>query len=158
MPLVVDHGPNCTALGYKFFNVVYISDVKRIPSATRALIHQPHNDESSSSSSRSSSSGNIELFIVDALQQHKYFSSHFNLIEAVEEIRNLRPQQALLTGMSHDFDYHLVNTQLAALATTPPTDTNPPLNVQMAYDGMKVPITPINNTASPTHTTNTATS
>lgn len=132
-PLLVDHGPGCTSLGYKFFNVVYISDVKRIPQATRELIAS-HNSPCQSTTSFPSPPS-IELFIVDALLKQKSISSHFNLEEAMNEIRYFQPKQSLLIGMSHDFYYQQVNQELHSLAATESLD------VKMAYDGMKVAIT-----------------
>jgi len=42
-PLVVEHGPNNTALGFKFGRVVYLSDVSKILEKAKELIFQTEN-------------------------------------------------------------------------------------------------------------------
>jgi len=118
-PLVVEHGPHNTALGFKFGDVVYISDVSKISEDVRKL---------------AKCENGAELFIVDALGRKQTVSSHFGLPEALHEIRLFKPKKTLLLGMGHDFEYHRDNLKLAELLTTEHLD------VQLSYDGLRIPI------------------
>jgi len=51
-PLLLDHGPNNTALGFKFGSIVYLSDLNDIPETTRKLIENEP----------------IDILIIDALR------------------------------------------------------------------------------------------
>ncbi|EDQ86738.1 uncharacterized protein MONBRDRAFT_33739 [Monosiga brevicollis MX1] len=57
-------------------------------------------------------------------------TTHFSLPQSLELIRELRPKQTYLVGMSHEFNYHKHNAQLAKLAEAEG------LNVAMGYDGL----------------------
>lgn len=69
----------------------------------------------------------VRTFVVDALRPSKH-PTHFNLEEAVEAAQRVGAQQTYLTHSSHELDYERTNEQL-------------PQGIEMAYDGMRVPIT-----------------
>ena len=127
----VDHGPNSTCLGFRFGDVAYLSDLVHLAEESR---HQLL------------SFGPIDLLIIDALFVERPNGSHFctyhtldlllckliyiALSESLAEIRRLRPRQAMLVGMSHDFEYHAMNQKLKAMQET---DN---IHVECAYDGL----------------------
>ncbi len=80
IPLVVEHGPSNTCLGYRFGDILYISDVSGIPDSTRQLFKPKHSDR-------------IELLIIDALRKENAVSSHYSFKEALEEIRKIKPKK-----------------------------------------------------------------
>ena len=69
----------------------------------------------------------LDVLILDALR-HKPHATHFGLDEALAVVEKLRPKRTLLTHMSHELEYTATNASL-------------PETVQLAYDGMQVPLT-----------------
>ena len=70
---------------------------------------------------------NSKILVINALH-HKEHHSHLNLEQALELITELAPQQAYLTHLSHNMGLHAkVSQQL-------------PLNVAIAFDGLRVSI------------------
>lgn len=68
----------------------------------------------------------LDVLIIDALR-HSPHVTHFCLEEALAVIERLQPRRALLTHTSHEFDYEMTNAKL-------------PLDVELAYDGMRIPL------------------
>jgi phosphoribosyl 1,2-cyclic phosphate phosphodiesterase len=66
----------------------------------------------------------LDLLILSAIRYQPH-PTHFSLHEALEAIRELAPRRAILTHLSHAFDYSKVNADL-------------PKGVELAYDGMRV--------------------
>ncbi len=65
------------------------------------------------------------ILIINALRKEKHIS-HFNLEEALEVIREVKPEKAFLTHLSHSFGkHHEIEKEL-------------PENVFVAYDGLKI--------------------
>jgi len=120
LPLVVEHGPNNTSLGFKINNLVYISDVSLIPEQVLSLLEEDP----------------IELLIIDALLIDRKNASHINMEVALDYIRKLRPKRSLLIGMGHEFHYEKMNEKLRELLATEGID------VQLSHDGLKVNVTP----------------
>uniref|UniRef100_A0A7N0UAT7 Metallo-beta-lactamase domain-containing protein n=1 Tax=Kalanchoe fedtschenkoi TaxID=63787 RepID=A0A7N0UAT7_KALFE len=116
-PLPVWHGPGYRSLGFRFGNVCYISDVSDIPEETYPLLED------------------CELLIMDALRPDRSSSTHFGLPRALEEVRKIRPMRTLFTGMMHLMDHEKVSAELLKLEETEGID------VQLSYDGLRVPIT-----------------
>ncbi|KAM7255716.1 hypothetical protein ACFE04_008614 [Oxalis oulophora] len=116
-PLPVWHGTNYRSLGFRFGNICYISDVSDIPEETYPLLK------------------NCEILILDALRPDRSSSTHFGLPRALEEVRKIRPKRTLFTGMMHLMDHEKVSEDLAKLKETEGLD------VQLSYDGLRIPIT-----------------
>jgi phosphoribosyl 1,2-cyclic phosphodiesterase len=112
----VDHGPRTTAFGYRFGDVVYVSDASDIPDSTAELMQD------------------AEIMVMDALRPARSHGSHFVLEEALEQLRRFRPNRALLVDMTHDFDHESANVELAKLKESEGLD------VQLAYDGQRVAV------------------
>ena len=101
----LDHG-KFKVLGFRLGDLAYCTDVSRINDESQALLQ------------------NLDVLVLDALRFEKH-PTHFSLAEALVMIEKLRPKRAILTHLSHSFDYHTVS------ATLPP-------NVELAYDGLRV--------------------
>ena len=70
----------------------------------------------------------IGTLVLDTCQRAKLYS-HLGLPQALDLIRELKPQRTLLVGMSCDLEHHATNRELAELRATEGID------VQLAYDG-----------------------
>ena len=115
-PLRVEHGPRTTAFGYRFGDIVYVSDASGIPETTAELMRD------------------TELMVMDALRPAHPHGSHFILEEALEQLRRFKPKRALLVDMTHDFDHESTNVELAKLKESEGLD------VQLAYDGQRIQV------------------
>jgi len=112
--LEVKHG-SVICLGYKFNNIVYLSDI------------------SGSDETLEEKTKNCKLLIVDALRLEGIHPSHWILPQTLEFIRKTRPKQTYLIGMNHDIEHESTNMELKKLEEEG-------LFVQLAYDGMKLVI------------------
>ena len=92
-------------LGFRFNDFTYITDAKKISEVEKNKVK------------------GSKLLIVNALQQKEHLS-HFNLEEALEFIKEMNPERAYLTHISHTF-----GTYEDILKLLPP-------NVFLAYDGL----------------------
>ena len=72
--------------------------------------------------------------VLDALRPDRRHPSHFILEESLDAVRRIGPARTLLTGMTHNFDHDSTNAELAKLRDSEGLD------VQMAYDGQRVPV------------------
>ena len=111
-PLDVLHGPSYHSWGFRFGDVVYISDVSSIPDTTYPLIN------------------NCALLILDAQQWDGTLKCHLTVVRAIEEVRKIRPERTLLVDMNHLLDHEEVNRYLRTQYSD--------LNVQLAYDGQQI--------------------
>lgn len=68
----------------------------------------------------------LDTFIVDAVRL-KPHPNHFHLAKALEVAKKVGAKQTFLTHLSHDYDHDVTNAGL-------------PANVQLAFDGMRIPI------------------
>lgn len=134
-PILLEHGLNSTSLGYQFGKTLYFSDGVNIPEATHEKLVKifPSLQTLSNNNSKEAHS-EIELMIVDALRIKDTNLSHWSLEQALDVIRKYRPKKALLIGMSHEMHYDKINQQLAPLKELEGLD------VQLSFDGLKVPI------------------
>jgi phosphoribosyl 1,2-cyclic phosphate phosphodiesterase len=69
----------------------------------------------------------LDVLILDALRDRPHVT-HFSLDEAVEIARRLRPKRTLFTHMSHDLEHMATCARL-------------PEGMDLAYDGLRVPLT-----------------
>ena len=116
-PLPVWHGRPYSAHGFRFGSVAYVSDASEIPAETERLMT------------------GARLLILDALRPERPHRSHMILEQSLEVVRRLRPERTLLTDMTHDYDHDAANRDLAALRQSEGLD------VQLAYDGLRIPVT-----------------
>jgi phosphoribosyl 1,2-cyclic phosphate phosphodiesterase len=105
MPVEVFHGKQLI-LGYRIGNVAYITDCSNIPSFSMSKLY------------------NLDLLILGALR-HRPHNTHFNIEQALEVVKRIRPQQTYFTHLSHEIDYHKASSEL-------------PDGVGLAYDGLVV--------------------
>jgi phosphoribosyl 1,2-cyclic phosphate phosphodiesterase len=68
----------------------------------------------------------LDVLILDCLR-HEPHVTHMNVKEALETVRQLAPRQTLLTHMSHNMEHDRTNAEL-------------PPGVELAYDGLRVPL------------------
>lgn len=86
LPIRIMHG-SLPILGYRFGNIVYLTDVKTVPEAS--LVHFE----------------NTDILVVNALRNEEHYS-HFTLIEALAFIEKVKPKKAYLTHVSHLLGFH----------------------------------------------------
>ncbi|KAJ3683348.1 hypothetical protein LUZ60_013575 [Juncus effusus] len=115
-PLPVWHGQGYRSLGFRFGDICYISDVSEIPEETYELLE------------------NCDLLIMDALRPDRSSATHFGLPRALMEVRKIKPKRTLFTGMMHLMDHEKISEDLIKLKETEGLD------VQLSYDGLRVPI------------------
>lgn len=115
-PLLVYHG-EMEIFGYKFFNCAYISDVSYIPETTLSRLYD------------------LELLILDSTRYRPH-STHFNLKQALDIVSELKPRQTYLTHICHD----ILHRELEALLQDPQSEYYTPFPVNIAYDGLRLPV------------------
>jgi len=93
-------------LGYRIDDLAYITDCSEMPESSLPLLE------------------NLDVLILNALR-HKPHPGHFSLSQALEIIKAIKPKQAILTHLSHDFDCEEICKCL-------------PENVELAYDGLVI--------------------
>jgi len=104
VPVPLDHA-QYYVLGFRFDDVAYCTDVNKIPDRSWRLLE------------------GLKVLVLDALRP-KPHPGHFSLDQALEVIREVRPQKAYLTHIAHEIDHETISRQL-------------PANVELAYDGLK---------------------
>lgn len=92
LPVLQDHG-DIVSMGFRFGNVAYSTDLKRLPPASEAAL------------------AGLDVWIVDALRRPPH-PSHFNLDEALEWIARIKPKRAILTDLHSDLDYDFLRSTL----------------------------------------------
>jgi phosphoribosyl 1,2-cyclic phosphate phosphodiesterase len=102
-PVEIVHGAD-HIYGYRIGAMAYVTDCSAIPDASRTRLR------------------GLDLLIVSAIRYDAH-PTHFTLAQALAAVEDLKPRRAVLTHLSHDFDYETVNRQL-------------PPGVELAYDGM----------------------
>jgi phosphoribosyl 1,2-cyclic phosphate phosphodiesterase len=92
LPVLQDHG-DIASLGFRFGNVAYSADIKKLPAESVAAL------------------AGLDIWIVDALRKSPH-PSHFNLDEALDWIARIKPKRAILTNLHTDMDYATLCAQL----------------------------------------------
>ena len=96
-------------LGYRIGDIAYITDANHISEREKEKLH------------------GLEVLVLNALRKKQHIS-HFNLEEAVELSRELKPRRTFFTHISHYMGFHgEVNKEL-------------PPGMQLAYDGLVVEV------------------
>ncbi|KAI3965729.1 hypothetical protein MKX01_010686 [Papaver californicum] len=120
----VMHGEDYVCLGFLFGDksrVAYVSDVSRFLPSTEHVISK-------------SGAGQLDLLILDTLYKSGSHNTHFCFPQTLEAIKRICPKQALLVGMTHEFDHHKDNEFLAEWSR------REGIPVQLAHDGLRIPI------------------
>jgi phosphoribosyl 1,2-cyclic phosphate phosphodiesterase len=91
-PFSMTHGKGI-ALGFRFGDIAYASDVSGMPPDSVARLRD------------------LDLLIVDALRYTPH-PTHFSVSEALAFIREVRPQRAVLTNLHTDVDYETLRSEL----------------------------------------------
>jgi phosphoribosyl 1,2-cyclic phosphate phosphodiesterase len=103
LPVPLEHA-HFDVFGFRIDDVAYCTDVSKIPHGSWARLE------------------GVRVLVIDALRPVAH-PAHFGLQEALDAIDKIRPQQAYLTHMSHEFDHDTLCRQL-------------PPHVRPAYDGL----------------------
>jgi phosphoribosyl 1,2-cyclic phosphodiesterase len=124
LPIPVAHGRDQGCLAFRFGDVVYMSDVSSIPPKAMDAIR------------------GCRVLIVDALHPGAgSHVSHFCEQQALELVLALRPEHTFFTGMTHMWDHDRDNERLAAWAAAESRHAGGrPLHVELAHDGLCVPV------------------
>ncbi|MBI4275123.1 MAG: MBL fold metallo-hydrolase [Rhizobiales bacterium] len=85
LPILQSHG-DIPALGFRFGDVAYSSDLNGLPPESVAAL------------------SGLKLWIVDALRYRPH-PSHFSLAETLDWIERIAPARAILTNLHSDLDY-----------------------------------------------------
>jgi phosphoribosyl 1,2-cyclic phosphate phosphodiesterase len=93
--------------GYRINDFTYITDAKSVTEEERSKIR------------------GSKVLVVNALRKEEHIS-HFNLEQALDFIKDIGPDKAYLTHISHLFGTH---AEIQAML---------PENVFVAYDGLKI--------------------
>lgn len=108
VPIDVMHG-NLQVFGYRIDDFAYLTDVKTI-------------DESEVKKLTG-----LKVLVINALREEPHHS-HFNLEEALDFIRKIKPEKAYLTHISHLFGFHEeIQKKL-------------PKNVELAFDNLEITV------------------
>lgn len=108
IPINVMHG-NLQVFGYRIDDFAYLTDVKSVEESEINKLQ------------------NLKVLVVNALREEPH-ATHFNLEEALEFIRFIKPQKAYITHISHILGFHEeVQRKL-------------PENVYLAYDNLEITI------------------
>lgn len=107
-PIEIMHG-NLPIAAYRFGDVAYITDLKTISEVEKEKLK------------------NLKVLVVNALRLEEH-PTHLNLDQALAFVRDIQPQRAYFTHISHKLGFHQeISEQL-------------PENVFLAYDGLEVTV------------------
>ncbi|XP_042416655.1 putative hydrolase C777.06c [Zingiber officinale] len=121
-PLPVMHGEDYVCLGFLFgqkSRVAYISDVSRFLPSTEKLISKSEGRQ-------------LDLLILDTLYRKNSHNVHLCLPQTLDALKRICPKQALLIGMTHEFDHHQDNMFLTEWSK------REGIQVQLAHDGLRM--------------------
>ncbi|MFM9891021.1 MAG: MBL fold metallo-hydrolase [Rickettsiales bacterium] len=96
------------SLGYRIGNFAYSTDVDKLPEQSLQLLES------------------LDVWLVDCLQ-YEPAPTHAHLARTLEWVARLKPKRAILTHMTHVFDYERLCREL-------------PENCEPAFDGMEIDI------------------
>jgi phosphoribosyl 1,2-cyclic phosphate phosphodiesterase len=93
MPVVQEHGPGQSSLGFRVRDVAYSPDISGLDEASASQLE------------------GLDLWIVDALRYIPH-PSHLSVKQALEWIERLKPKRAILTHLHVDLDYQTLKREL----------------------------------------------
>ena len=153
IPLPVYHGGSFVSLGFRFGDVVYISDCSAIPDCTTELINgrslpgsggslellQATEEQKQSHETLKASIVPCKILIIDCLSfDNVAHPSHFKITEVTEYLLSLldpKPEEIFFTGMCHKVNHEEHSKVLEAFSK------EHSLNVRLLYDGQEIPFT-----------------
>lgn len=103
-PIRLIHG-RLPILGFRFRDFAFCTDVSHIPDESWPLME------------------GLDVLVISALRE-KPHPAHFNVEQALEAVRRLRPKRTYLTHISHHLEHEATNRRL-------------PPGVALAYDGLR---------------------
>jgi phosphoribosyl 1,2-cyclic phosphodiesterase len=112
----VYHGKNYTSLGFKFGNVVYISDVSEIPDKIMKIIEK------------------CDILVLDCLNYDKSHPSHFCYEESLQHVLKINPKSTYFIGMTHSVNHDEFNEYLKEWSLKNKQ------NVQLSFDGQMLEV------------------
>jgi phosphoribosyl 1,2-cyclic phosphate phosphodiesterase len=101
------HG-QLAVLGFRINDVAFCTDVSRIPDESWPLLE------------------GLDTLVLDALRD-KPHPTHFNISQAIDVVKRLKPRQTYLTHIAHSLEHEATNARL-------------PAGIELAYDGLKIPL------------------
>lgn len=104
-------------LGFRFGSLAYLTDVSSVPHATLQRLY------------------GLEVLVLGALRYAAH-PTHFNLDQALELIREVRPRRAYLTHIAHD----LLHAEVEGRLGDPAACACGSAEVHLAYDGLRVEV------------------
>ena len=110
-PVPLEHG-NSSTLGFRVGTAAYLTDFSRLPDRSRGLVT------------------GVDDLILDALRDEPH-PMHLTVEQALELVRELRPKRAWFTHIAHELPHAATNERLRRLGFD---------NVQLAYDGLRIPV------------------
>lgn len=108
IPIEVNHA-DIQCFGYRFNDFAYLTDVKTISASEKMKLK------------------GLKVLVLNALREKHHFS-HLNIQEAIELIKELKPQKTYFTHISMDMGFH------------EEAQKKLPKNVFLAYDGLQLTI------------------
>jgi phosphoribosyl 1,2-cyclic phosphate phosphodiesterase len=106
-PIRLMHG-QLAVLGFRINNVAFCTDVSRIPDESWPLLE------------------GLDTLVLDALRD-KPHPTHFNVSQAIDVVKRLKPRQTYLTHIAHSLEHEATNARL-------------PAGIELAYDALKIPL------------------
>lgn len=97
-PFSMEHGAGYEALGFRFDDLAYASDVSALDDKAKATLV------------------GLDMLIIDALRYTRH-PSHFSLAEALALIDEVKPKRAVLTNLHTDLDYAKLVSELPRYVT-----------------------------------------
>jgi phosphoribosyl 1,2-cyclic phosphate phosphodiesterase len=86
LPIALDHGPGGQTTGFRCGGMAYLTDLKSLPSASRAMLR------------------GLDLLALDMLREEPH-PTHLCWAEAEEVIADLKPRRTVLTHLGHEVRY-----------------------------------------------------
>ncbi|SDR82330.1 phosphoribosyl 1,2-cyclic phosphate phosphodiesterase [Polaribacter sp. KT25b] len=108
IPIHVMHG-NLPVLAYRIQDFAYLTDVKSILKSEKEKLK------------------NLDVLVVNALR-HEEHPTHFNLQDALDFVKEIKPKKTYFTHISHKLGFHSKVSETL------------PKNVYLAYDGLKISV------------------
>ncbi len=93
LPFSMEHGRGYEALGFRFGNLAYASDVSDLPREAQERLQ------------------GLDVLVLDALRYTRH-PTHFSVSEALAMIETLKPRRAVLTNLHTDLDHAKLTAEL----------------------------------------------